>query len=201
MQEQPQRPPQQQKKQKKKKHGNRKLQRYRRKLRNQGIDSHTIAKLISSWVDTSPSKTHQTAQQNRQVMKSTTLENLSQSPESIQQTNTKKKKGKIDEKQTMVTKKKSHLNKAVPMEKVEARKMIKDSVDYVTMPDEIFSQMLSTAFNGSEKLICFWNEDEKIEFTRHYTSLIDRLSYVQLQEFQWKYYHHLGTRDRTSTST
>ena len=36
------------------------------------------------------------------------------------------------------------------------------------------------------------NEDEKIKFIRHYISLIDRLSYVQLQQFQWKYYHDIG---------
>ena len=39
-------------KQKKKCHGNRKLQRYRRKLRKQGMDSQTITELINSYIDT-----------------------------------------------------------------------------------------------------------------------------------------------------
>jgi len=80
----------------------------------------------------------------------------------------------------------------VPRKKLKAPTTINDSIDYASVPDEIFSQMSSADFNGTEKLNCFSNEDEKIKFIRHYTSLIDRLSYVQLQEFQWKYYHHIG---------
>ena len=62
--------------------------------------------------------------------------------------------------------------------------MINDSIDYATVPDEIVSQILITAFNEVEQLFIVLNDDEKIKFIRHYSSLIDQLSYVQLQEFQ-----------------
>ena len=92
----------------------------------------------------------------------------------------------------MIKKKKIRSDEAMPMRKVKIPSVIKDSIDYTSVPDEIFAQMFSAAFNEKESLICFLNEDEKIKLTRSYTSLIDRLSSVQLQERQWKYYQYIG---------
>lgn len=52
-------------------------------------------------------------------------------------------------------------------------------------------QMITTAFDGTANLTGFSNEADKIKFVRQYTILIDRLFYLQLQEFQWKYYEDI----------
>ena len=63
-------------------------------------------------------------------------------------------------------------------------------MDDANIPDAIFSQMLSTAFIGTNKLDdYFLNEQEQIDFARHYTGLICRLSYVRLLQQQWDYYY------------
>ena len=59
------------------------------------------------------------------------------------------------------------------------------------------SQISTTAFHEAEQIFCFLNENEKIKFIRHSISLIDQLSYVQLQEFQWKYYYNIGMIQNT----
>jgi hypothetical protein len=184
---------QKQHKQKKKSRGNRKMQRYCRKLRKQGIDSDTITKLISSSVVMEQTKTAEVIQQNQQTIKPTVNETTFHAPESIMKKNDKKKKQKkTKEKQTIIKKKNESSSRPVSSREVKASPKINDSIDYTKVPDEIFCRMTSTAFNRSEKLNNIFNEDEKIKFIRGYTSLIDRLSYVQLQEFQWKYYHHIG---------
>ena len=92
----------------------------------------------------------------------------------------------------IIMKEKINSDETVPMRNVKIPSAINDSIDFASVPDEIFAQMFSTTFSGTRKLICFSNEDDKIKFTRPYTSLIDRLSYVQLQELQWKHYQHIG---------
>jgi hypothetical protein len=57
---------------------------------------------------------------------------------------------------------------------------INDSIDYISVSDKIFRQMLFRALNAIETFSCLINEDEQIKFSRHYTSLIDRLCYLQL---------------------
>lgn len=57
---------------------------------------------------------------------------------------------------------------------------------------QFFYRMYSTIYPDSEDPLGFLNTDEKIQLVRRYTTLIDRLSYVQLQEVQWKYYYDIG---------
>ena len=56
-------------KQKEQCRGNRKLQRHRRKLRKQGMNSHTLIELIRSCINTRQSKTDEVIQQNEQANK------------------------------------------------------------------------------------------------------------------------------------
>ena len=176
---------QQHDKQKKKCRGNRKLQRYRRKLRKQGMDSHTIPELLSPCIDTKQSKTDAVIQQNEQTGKLRGNEDVPYS--------TKQIKKNINEQHTAIERKKNKSNESVSNKTLKELTMINDSVDYTTVPDEIVSQISITAFNEIEQIFSFLNEDERIKSIRHYITLIDRLSYAQLQEFQWKYYHDIGT--------
>ncbi|CAF1380453.1 unnamed protein product [Adineta ricciae] len=82
---------------------------------------------------------------------------------------------------------------AASMKKCKTVATAKDSVDYTTTSDEVLHQKTSQAFSRSEKFDNIFNPVEKIHFIRQYISLIDQLSFQQLQESQWKYYHHIGT--------
>jgi phosphoenolpyruvate synthase/pyruvate phosphate dikinase len=55
----------QQEKEKQKSRGNRKLQRYRRKLRKQGMNADAIARSIEEWVNIDSSKSNQIEQQKK----------------------------------------------------------------------------------------------------------------------------------------
>lgn len=66
------------------------------------------------------------------------------------------------------------------------------TVNYTNVPDDVFMEMLYRAFQGTDKLDHFLNDKDKIAFLRHYTHLMDRLSYVRLQLQQWNYYYHIG---------
>ena len=178
---------QQQENQGKKSRGNRKLQRYRRKLPQQGMSSDTIAEMNNSWVHTSQLKANEVTQQSIQTAESTVDENVMSPLKSI-------KENKSNTKQFINKKKKKSTSSTyVSMKNVKPPPaMTSDSIDYTSIPDEVFSHMFSIAFNGIENRNNFSNVDQKIQLIRHYTSLIDRLSYVQLQEVQWKHYHHIG---------
>ena len=126
----------------------------------------------------------------RKKIKDTNKKNTSE----LQRILKKKKKKK---------KKKYKTHESLSNKLCKTLKTINDSVDYVTVPDEIISQISSTAFSETDKLFWFLYDDEKITLIHYYTSLIDRLSYVKLQEFQWKNYHDTGMtqniwRDRIS---
>ena len=63
------------------------------------------------------------------------------------------------------------------------------SMNITNTSDEIFRQILPASFGDTNKLDeYFLNEEEKIEFVRHYTGLISRLSYVKLLKQQWDYF-------------
>lgn len=159
---------------KKKSRGNRKLQRYRRNLRNQDMNSDSSGKLMISFVDATASRNEETTT----TITDQTIVHVSQII---------KGKNKQNKKNNQI-----RSNKSVSSREVKTPPLIKDTFNYSSILDEIFSQMLSVAFSGAEKLSCLLNVDEKLKFIRDYTSLIDRQSYVQLQEFQWKYYYDIG---------
>ncbi|CAF4353634.1 unnamed protein product, partial [Adineta steineri] len=84
------------------------------------------------------------------------------------------------------------LNQDVSTKKKKSEMVTNDSADYKNISDNIFIQMLSTAFANTNKLNQLMNQEEQILFIREYTNLIDRLYCLQLQQSQWNYYHHIG---------
>ena len=186
---------QQHNKQKKECHGNRKRQRYRRKLRKKWMDSHTITELINSYIDTKQSKTDGVIQQNKQTSKLSGNESIPYSTKQIEKKNKNKKN--INEQHTAIGRKKNKSNESVSNKIFKGSARINHSVDYATVPNETVSQISTTAFHEAEKTFCFLNEDEKTKFIRHSISLIDQLSYVQVQVFQWKYYYNIGMTQNT----
>ena len=148
----------------------------------------TITELISSCIDMKQSTTDEVIQQNEQTGKLNDNESISYSTKQIK----KKNKKNINEQHTAIERKKNKSNESVSNKIFKELTMTNDSVDYTTVPDEIVSQISITAFNEIGQHFIVFSGDEKIKFIRHYITLIDRLSYVQLQQFQWKYYHDIG---------
>ncbi|CAF1461250.1 unnamed protein product [Adineta ricciae] len=128
-------------------HANRKLQRYRRKLRNQGIDLSVHSKLSS---------TNENSQHHKQtIINSTIIEATCPPVKSIQQKITKKKKCNQNNSQ---------------LDPVEF--MGNDLVDYNAISDEMLYQRTLTAFNRSDKFNSYFIGDKKIHFIRRYIHLI-----------------------------
>ncbi|CAF4168158.1 unnamed protein product [Adineta steineri] len=185
-------------KQKKKSRGNRKLQRYRRNLRKQGMDPDTIMRITDARVDIDSEKSNEIMKHNIETTNSTVNETMFDGIAMVEKNKTHAniyQYGLVSPKQPNL----KHLirtNKIHSVISVQPSKKTSisnnSSIDYTNTPDQIFFHMLSTAFNDVDKLGHFLNEKEKLEFIREYTILIDRLSYVKLQEQQWSYYHHNG---------
>ncbi|CAF1514725.1 unnamed protein product [Adineta ricciae] len=165
------------KKKKKKCHGNRKLQRYRRKLRQRGINTS---------IDTESSVVQENIQQNeRTIIGSTTDGETSLSVKSVQHKITKKKKCNTNKQSSFINKNNIH--------QVDQFEFVRnDSVDYTIISNEILYQSTAPAFNLSPKFNGLFSADEKIQIIRQYISLIDQVCFQQLKQIQWKYYLHLG---------
>ena len=56
----------------------------------------------------------------------------------------------------IIMKEKINSDETVPMRNVKTPSAINDSIDFASVPDEIFAQMFTTAFSGTRKLICFF---------------------------------------------
>lgn len=175
---------------KKRGHGNRKMQRYRRKLRKQAMNQSTTTDITNDTMVNRNALAFDEQIVEKQELVTETVEPQPVDPplKSIKQ----KRKKKFTKQHTIVKKVKIIGSKYSSKRKVKEVPIIKDTFDYAQLPDIIFYQMYSTVFNENEDLFCFANTDDRIKFVRQYTSLIDRLSYVQLQELQWKYYYDIG---------
>ena len=148
------------------------------------MDSQTITELINSCIDTKQSKTDAVYQQNEQTGKLSGNESISYA--------TKQIKKNINEQHTAMERKQNKSNESTSNKIFKELIMINDPVDYATVANETISQISIEAFNEMQQLFIVLNEGEKIKFIRHYISLIGRLSYEQLQQFQWKCYHDIG---------
>ncbi|CAF1479408.1 unnamed protein product [Adineta steineri] len=185
-------------KQKKKSRGNRKLQRYRRNLRKQGMDPDTVIRITGAWVDIDSEESSKIMEQNVDKTNSTVNQTMFDGIAMVEKNKTHAniyQHGLVSPKQPNL-KRLIRTNKVNSLISVQSSKKTSisnnSSIDYTNVPDQIFFHMLSTAFNDVDKLGHFLNEKEKLEFIREYTNLIDRLCYVKLQEQQWNYYYHIG---------
>jgi len=212
------------KKKRKKSRGNRQVQRYRRKLRKEGLSCDAIASLVGTWVSMDPRESIRTTASN--AHETTTISmaqhSLAMNPTTIDDSSSQMsfgqsslvKKHKINRQRNHNKKMTKRFNYSVYIKDTHssilstAMKNTMIATDNLIkledISNEVFYQMLSKAFGDISKLDnYFLNENGKIEFIRQYTSLIYRLSYVQLQQQQWDYYYHIGIthniwRDRIS---
>ncbi|CAF1411631.1 unnamed protein product [Adineta ricciae] len=164
-------------KKRKKCHGNRKLQRYRRKLRQRGMKTS---------VNTEASAVQENIQQNEQTIIVLSINQAtSLSVKSIQHKITKKKKCNRNKQSSFINK--NHINQVDQFESMK-----NDSADYTIISNEILYQRTAPAFNLSQKFNDSFSTDKKIQIIRQYISLIDQVCFQQLKQIQWKYYLHIG---------
>jgi hypothetical protein len=164
------------------------------------MNTDAIARSIEEWVNIDSSKSNQIEKQNIQTINSSINNPVFRQPTTT--TTTTKKHKKIKQRSRRM-KTKTIINHVENMDQVQTSTTIESSentstttntlIDYTTIPDEIFYEMLLKAFNANtEKLSQFSKEIEQVEFLRHYTGLIDRFSYIKLQQSQWNWYYHIG---------
>ena len=147
---------------KKKSHRNRRMQRYRRKSRKQCVN-------IS--IEQHHSTINTIIKQNASLSTSSTVD-------------------KTDFR--MVDSAKKITNELVAIKNSKPVAKINDSINYASVSDEVLHQITSQVFKRLEKFNNIFNQIEKIYFICQFIGLIDQLSFQQLQEIQWKYYHHIG---------
>ncbi|CAF1688847.1 unnamed protein product, partial [Adineta ricciae] len=158
---------QHEKKKKKKCHGNRKLQRYRRKLRQRGMNTS---------INTESSVVQENIQRNEQTIIASTTDQATSLPvKSVQHKITKKKKCNTNKQSGFINKNNIH--------QVDQFESIRnDSVDYTIISNEILYQTTVPAFNLSPKFNDLFSADKKIQIIRQYISLIDQVCFQQLKQ-------------------
>ena len=171
---------------KKKSRGNRAMQRYRRKLRKQNMNQSITADVASvSLINKATVTLDEQIQEKKEQEQEQTVKVVQHEAVNLgSKSNKHKRQKKLKKKQTIVKKIKVTGSKYSSKRKVKELPVIKDTLDYSKVPDSVFDQIYSSIFEENEDLPCFSNTVEKIQFVRKYTSLIDRLLYVQLQELQ-----------------
>ncbi|CAF1294384.1 unnamed protein product [Adineta steineri] len=166
----------QQHKRNKKSRGIRKLQRYRRKIRKQTHDTDSINQVSNTVMD----------KDVLSISDELTNETI------VDHSNAVIENDEIIQQPLMDNKTDIKLNQDISTKEENLQMVTNDSVDYKTISDDIFIQMLSTASYNTDKLDQLMNIEEQVSFICEYTNLIDRLCYLQLQQSQWNYYHHIG---------
>ena len=192
---------QQQEKQRNKSRGNRKLQRYRRKLRKQEINADAMAHSTRASINIELSKSCQIEQPNIETTSILVAQPVFP-PRTI--TAKKYKQNKQPQRRNTMLKKKTNSSRIRTMGPMQLSATTTDSskntstttnttFDSTDVSDQTLYEMLLKAFNGdTEKLTHYLNGSQNIQFVREYTNLISCLSSIKLKQSQWNWYHHIG---------
>ncbi|CAF1492095.1 unnamed protein product, partial [Adineta steineri] len=196
------------KKNKKKKcRGNRKLQRFRAKLKRQGLNNEAITTVINTYNNPSRPEEEENVQ-NIDVNVQDFIELHQQAQEEVhgmvQEMATKRKR----ELRGGVTTSISQVSIAQPLTKRQRSTTIidltqvktnsKKSADkikpnYLNTSDHIFKQMLLKALEGVENTIQSLDTPEKLEYARTYAQLVNDLFYFRLKQDYWDHYYKIAT--------
>lgn len=65
--------------------------------------------------------------------------------------------------------------------------------NYLHTPDNVFREMLSTASQGAEIIVQELYTQEKLQYARHYTELVNNVSYLTLKQDFWENYYKIAT--------
>ena len=179
-------------KKKRKSRGNRQLQRYRAKLRNQGLDNETIASMINpeydstkpqrvSAINAATSTTTEVTTILPKRKRGTTAKTggvpTSVSEVSLAQPSTKRTRSALTTTDLQV-------NTITPPKKKS---------NYLHLTDTAFKKLLSATLKGidEDNLMVLVDTPEKVQYIRIYTQLINNLFYLKLKDAFWKSYEEV----------
>ncbi|CAF1623403.1 unnamed protein product [Adineta steineri] len=198
-------------KKKKKSRGNRKLQRFRAKLKKQGLNTETITMMINTYND----RSYQPDVENIED-----LINQDINVQDLVQLNQQEVQDVLEDAVTMVTKRKreirptgvttsvSQISMVQPLEKrlrsttapfldvVQSKDKSDRSTsavkpNYLKTSDHIFKKMLSTALEGTEDIIRLLDTPEKLKYAREYAQLVNDFFYLRLKQDFWEDYYKI----------
>ncbi|CAF1448082.1 unnamed protein product, partial [Adineta steineri] len=206
-QQQQQQQQKQQKPKKKTSRGNRKLQRFRTKLRKRGLSHETIATLINNYnTSEQGNNDEQSTVSNMDVEQLISTRNHVEN-ENIQRTTTTTKRKREIRPTTGVTTSMSQMslshlptkrqrstttrNNVTSKKKTDNNPTVSDNKPkYLKVPDQIFKDMLSKALVGEQNIIeLLLDTPEKLQFVRTYTHLLNNVFYLKLEQNFWEHYN------------
>ncbi|CAF4063443.1 unnamed protein product [Adineta steineri] len=205
-------------KKKKKSRGNRKLQRFRAKLKKQGLNAEAITMMINTYNDRS--NQHDTENVEDPANQDINVQDLVQLDqqevqdvlEDIVTRITTKRKREV--RPTGVTTSISQISMVQPLEKrrrsatttttaattidnvVQPKNQTKKSTsamkpNYLNKSDHVFKKMLSTTLEGAENVFQLVDTPEKLQYARVYAQLANDLFYLRLKQDFWEDYYKI----------
>ncbi|CAF4289343.1 unnamed protein product [Adineta steineri] len=206
---------QQRRKKKKTSRGNRKLQRFRAKLKEQGLNAETITMMINTYNDRS--NQHDIENIGDSVNQDINVQDLVQLNQQevqdvlediVTRVITKRKR---ETRPTGVTISISQISMVQPPEKrrrsattttttidnvVQPKNQSKKSTshikpNYLNTSDHIFKKMLSTPIKGAENMFQLFDTPEKLQYARVYAQLLNDLFYLRLKQDFWNDYYNI----------
>ncbi|CAF4027856.1 unnamed protein product [Adineta steineri] len=206
-------------KKKKKSRGNRKLQRFRAKLKKQGLNAEAITMMINTYNDRSNQHDIENVEDpvnqdiNVQDLVQLNQQEVRNVLEDIVTRVTTKRKREI--RPTGVTTSVSQISMVQPPEKrprsatttttttattvnnvVQPKNKSKKTTsdmkpNYLNTSDHIFKKMLSTAFEGADYICPLFDTREKLQYARVYAQLLNDLFYLRLKQDFWNDYYNI----------
>ncbi|CAF4697604.1 unnamed protein product, partial [Rotaria magnacalcarata] len=198
------------KKKKNKCRGNRKLQRYKAKLRKRGFNNEAITALINNYNQ---------ANQDQNVVQESTIPNINREhlvPIDNQRTNNQPEtsdKGNIQEnvrttkrkratKSNNITESLSQISisnivrkrpRSKTMDNIQEQQELNETTSdwkpkYLKLSDQIFKQMLSKSLSDADKFVQLLDTSEKLKYVRTYAHLLNNVFYLKLEESFWEHY-------------
>lgn len=208
---------QQVKKKKKKCRGNRKLQRFRAKLRKQGFNNETIATLINTYnnvINQDQNNKEQLTSSNMDVvlrLKPTTSELQN---ENVNKTMKSTKRKRETRRSTTggVTASMSEISLSnLPRKRrqyfttrhniIEEQTSTESKPKYLKIPDQIFKEMISKSLVGENNINQLLDTSEKLQFVRIYAHLLNNIFYLKLEQDFWQHYEKLCLSEETIWSS
>ncbi|CAF1403704.1 unnamed protein product [Adineta steineri] len=200
-------------KKKKKSRGNRKLQRFRAKLKKQGLNAEAITMMINTYNDRS--NQHDIENIRDSVNQDINVQDLVQLNQQevqdvLEDIVTRVTKRKREVRPTGFTTSISQISMVQPLQKRRRSATTTAKIDNVVQPkdksekstsamkpnylntsDHTFKKMLSTTLQGADNVFQLVDTLEKLQYAREYARLLNDLFYLRLKQDFWKDYYDI----------
>ncbi|CAF3086307.1 unnamed protein product [Rotaria socialis] len=192
------------KKKKNKCRGNRKLQRYKAKLRKRGFNNEAITSLINNYnqVNQDQNVVHESTIPNINIELLVPIDNQETSDKGNIQENVRTTKRKRATKSNNITESLSQISisnivrkrpRSKTMDNIQEQQELNETTSdwkpkYLKLSDQIFKQMLSKSLSDADKFVQLLDTSEKLKYVRTYAHLLNNVFYLKLEESFWEHY-------------